>query len=160
MKRVGSSFLSNILLALAWLLLTGEFTAWNFGIGFLLGLLILSFISRESGAYYVRKILQFTRFLLFFLWELTKANLKVAVYVLNPRTQIRPGFLAVELEARSDLEIALLANLITLTPGTLSLDTSPDRKYLFVHAMFVDDPESFKRTLKEDFEAKVLELLR
>jgi multicomponent Na+:H+ antiporter subunit E len=50
--------------------------------------------------------------------------------------------------------------LITLTPGTLSLDVSSDRNYLFLHAMFVEDPEVFKRSLKENYEARVLELLR
>jgi multicomponent Na+:H+ antiporter subunit E len=159
-KRVGSSFLANLLLTLGWVALTGEFAAWNFAVGFLMGLLVLSLSGRDVGAYYVRKIIQSGRFLLFFLWELIKANAKIASYVLRLSEKARPAFLALPLEVRTDLEIALLANLITLTPGTLSLDVSSDRKYLFLHAMFVDDPEQFKRQIKEDFESRVLELLR
>ncbi len=60
----------------------------------------------------------------------------------------------------SDVEITLLANLVTLTPGTLSLDVSEDRSTLFVHAMFVDDPDVLRREIKHGFERRVLELLR
>jgi multicomponent Na+:H+ antiporter subunit E len=67
---------------------------------------------------------------------------------------------AVPLDAESDVEITLLANLVTLTPGSLSLDIAPDRSCLYVHAMFVDDVEQLRRDVKEGFERRVLELLR
>ena len=92
---------------------------------------------------------------LFFLWELILANLRVAYDIVTVKHFMRPGILAIELEARTDLEIALLANLISLTPGTLSLDVSIDRRFLFVHAMYLTEPEDFKR-----FEARLLEAIR
>ena len=61
---------------------------------------------------------------------------------------------------RTDLEITLLANLITVTPGSFSLDVSDDRSVLYVHAMYVDDPEALRREIKDGFERRVLELLR
>ena len=66
----------------------------------------------------------------------------------------------VPLDATTDAEIALLANLVTLTPGTLSLDVSADRRVLYVHGMFVDDPDELRRAVKQGFERRVLELLR
>nr|WP_253451995.1 Na+/H+ antiporter subunit E [Halomonas sp. Y3] len=63
------------------------------------------------------------------------------------------------LEARTELEITMVANLISLTPGTLSLDVSDDRKVLYIHAMFLDDEEELRRNLKE-MEYRALELFR
>ena len=64
------------------------------------------------------------------------------------------------LDAKTDAEITLLANVVTLTPGTLSLDVSPDRSTLYVHAMFLESPEALRRDIKEGFEKRILELLR
>jgi multicomponent Na+:H+ antiporter subunit E len=58
------------------------------------------------------------------------------------------------------LEIALMANMITLTPGTMSLGVSRDRKFLYVHSMFIDDPETLKREIKEGIESPLLEVMR
>jgi multicomponent Na+:H+ antiporter subunit E len=73
-----------------------------------------------------------------------------------------PGVVAIPLDARTDAEITLLANLITLTPGSVSLDLSEDRRVLYVHAMYIDggDVEAYRRSIKEGLERRVLELLR
>jgi multicomponent Na+:H+ antiporter subunit E len=68
--------------------------------------------------------------------------------------------IGIPLEAKTDLEITVLANLITMTPGTLSLDVSPDRKTLYVHAMYIKNPEALRFDIKENLERRVLELLR
>jgi multicomponent Na+:H+ antiporter subunit E len=60
----------------------------------------------------------------------------------------------------SDNEITMLSNLLTLTPGTLSLDVSADRKVLYVHAMYIDDVDEVRRKIKEGFERRILEVLR
>ena len=70
------------------------------------------------------------------------------------------AIVAVPLDVETDGEITLLANLISLTPGSLCLDVSEDRKTLYVHVMFLDDVEECRRELKEGFERRVLELLR
>jgi multicomponent Na+:H+ antiporter subunit E len=67
---------------------------------------------------------------------------------------------AIPLEARTDFEILFLANLITLTPGTLSLDVSADRKVLYVHAMFLEDRDGFRKQMKDGMERRLLEVLR
>jgi multicomponent Na+:H+ antiporter subunit E len=72
---------------------------------------------------------------------------------------MQPGVIALPLSARTEMEITLVANLISLTPGTLSLDVSDDRKVLYIHAMFLDDEEELRRNLKE-MEHRALELFR
>ena len=80
--------------------------------------------------------------------------------MITPPFYSRPGIVAVPLDARTDFEIMTLANLISLTPGTLSLDVSEDRRTLYVHAMFIDDPDALRREIKQGMERRVLEALR
>ena len=95
-------------------------------------------------------------FFLFYLLEVLVSNLRVARDVLSPRPRIRPAIVAVPLEpGLSDRQIMLLANLITMTPGTLSLDVSPERDRLFIHVLNLEDPEAFRNEIKENFEARI-----
>jgi multicomponent Na+:H+ antiporter subunit E len=156
-----TAFLWNILLALAWVAMTGGFTPPNLALGFGLGYLILFFYQRVLGpATYFRKVRQAVGFVGYFIRELVLANLRLAFDVVTPGFHMRPGVVAVPLDAKTDLEITLLANLITVTPGSFSLDVSDDRTVLYVHAMYVDDPEAYRRTIKDGYERRVLELLR
>ena len=156
-----SALLWNLLLALAWVAATGVFSFDNLVVGFLMGFLAL-FISRRvvGSPRYFNKVGQVISLLGFFLWELLLANLRVAHDVLTPRHYMRPGVIAVPLDAETDNEITMLSNLLTLTPGTLSLDVSVDRKVLYVHAMYIDDAEDVRRKIKDGFERRVLEVLR
>jgi multicomponent Na+:H+ antiporter subunit E len=99
-------------------------------------------------------------FALFYVWELILANLRVAYDVLTPKPRIRPGVLAIPLQAKTDAEITMLANLITLTPGSVSLDVSSDRRFLYLHAMYIADVEKYRESIKEQMERRVLEVLR
>lgn len=93
------------------------------------------------------------------LYELVASSIRVAWEVLTPRTYARPGIIALPLDVRSDLGITVLANLISLTPGSLVLGVSPDRRMLFVHMMFIEEPEAERRAIKRGFERRVLEVL-
>ncbi len=81
---------------------------------------------------------------------------------LAAESYVCPGVVAIPLDARTDAEITMLANLITLTPGSVSLDLSDDRSVLYVHAMYIDggDVEAYRRSVKAGLERRVLELLR
>jgi multicomponent Na+:H+ antiporter subunit E len=154
-------FVANLLLALVWGAMTGSFTLTNLLFGFVLGYLVLLAAGRILGpSRYHSRILKVFAFLGFYLVEVIMANLRVAYDVVTPAFRTRPGIIAVPLEAKTDLEITLLANLVTMTPGTLSIDVSADRKTLYVHAMFVDDPDVFRDELKRGLERRVLEILR
>lgn len=158
-----NGLLWNLLLAFSWATMTAEFTLANLAVGFGLGFLILLFARRVVGLEsYARKVRQAIDLFFFFVWELIQSNLRLAHDVVTPKHYMRPAIVAVPLDARSDLEITLLANMVSLTPGTLSLDVSADRRVLFLHAMYVDnnDIEAVRRGIKEGFERRILELLR
>ncbi|MBN2470798.1 MAG: Na+/H+ antiporter subunit E [Anaerolineae bacterium] len=155
-----TTFLLNILLALAWVALTGEFTPLNLLIGFALGLLAL-WVTRRNGGRprYVGKLFVILNFTLFFIKELVVANLRMAALSFKPHNRLRPAIVAVPLDVNSDLEITLLANLITLTPGTLALDVSDDRQILYVHVADIrESPDSVRQNIKRGFERRVKEL--
>ncbi len=151
----------NILLAFAWVLLTRNATYQAFLEGLIIAFVVL-YIAR--GAYpkskYFSRIPKTIIFILYFLKELIKANLMVAYDILTPEDKMSPAIIAYPLQCETDLEITMLANLITLTPGTLSIDLSEDKKYLFVHSMYVNDPEDFKKEIANGLEKKILELTR
>lgn len=153
-------FIWNIMLALAWLALTGNFTGSGMVTGFVFGYLVLAFVTRLSGETrsYTRKIFQVLGFTLFYIWEVVRSNVRVAYEVLTPTHNMKPGVIGLPLDSDSDAVISLLANLITMTPGTLSLDVSNDRRMLFIHGMYIEDEETLRRDLK-DLERRVIDLL-
>lgn len=158
-----SVFWGNIFLPVVWMALTGRFTLANYLIGFVLTSLAL-WVVRPPGEVnllvYLARLRRWLRFAGFFLWELAVASLRVVYDILTWRHRMRPAVIAIPLDLKTDLEITLLANLITLTPGTLSLDVSPERDVLYIHAMYVDDVEAFRKRIKESMEHQVREVLR
>ena len=156
-----NGFLWNILLAVVWAAITGNFAPANQVLGFVLGFVVLFFTRRMIGSSdYGRRLLQALRLVLYFLWELFLSNLRVASDVLRPKLRLRPGVIAIPLDAHTDAEIVLLANLITVTPGSLSLDVSADRQTLYLHVMHFDDPEAVRRKVKDGFERRILAVTR
>jgi multicomponent Na+:H+ antiporter subunit E len=130
-------------------------------VGYALGFLVLMFTQRIIGpSRYFWKVRKLVSFAGFFLWQLLQANLRVAHDVVTPKFYMQPAVLGIPLEAETDAEITLLASLITLTPGTLSLELSEDRRTLYLHAMFVRDRDALRREIKEGFERRLLEVLR
>lgn len=158
-----TKFLSNILLTLIWVFLTGGYEFNNFLFGFVLSFIILWILSgaedKETKKYF-QIVPRIISFIVFFIWELTKANIQVAYEVITPKFSMKPGIVALPLDAKTDLEITLLANLITLTPGTLAMDVSSDRSVLYVHGMYVMNKKEFIKDIKQGFEKRLLEILR
>ena len=152
--------LLNLLLALLWAAITGEITLFSLGTGFVIGFIVLVMVGRALGnTHYSRRFLKGVGLALFFLWELMVSSLRVAWDVITPHPIMHPAIVAVPLDVTTDAEITLLANLISLTPGTLSLDVSEDRKTLFVHGMHVEDGEALRASIKHDFERRVRDFL-
>ncbi len=156
-----NTFTINILLTIIWVALTGDKEVSNFIFGFLLTYSILYLISgKKTRKGYFLRVPNIIIFIGYFIIELIKANLQVAYDVITPKNYMKPGIVGVPLDAKTDLEITLLANIITLTPGTLSLDVSTDKKTLYVHSMYIDDPEDFIIDIKMGFERRLLRILR
>lgn len=150
-------FVQNIFLALAWAALAGQFSFANLAFGFFLGWAVLKLLGPTP---WVQKARQVIAFIFLFVGSLILANINVAISVFAPLSRLRPAIIALPLDTCTDAEITLLANLITLTPGTLSLDVAHDRTVLYVHCLAVGDPDETKREIKEGFERAVQEVLR
>ena len=148
--------LVNLLLAFAWAAMTGAFSLLNVVFGFVLGGICLSLIRNQAGAmsHFVRLILAVELAVIFVL-ELVKSSVNVAIIVLSPGRVLQPAIIAYPLEVKSDAEITLLANLITLTPGTLSIDVSDDASTLYVHAIDAPDIDAIIADIKSSFESRI-----
>lgn len=154
-------FFLNVMLAAVWMSLSGNFSGLNLIMGLIIGFIALLIVQRQLPILhgYALRVPRLFMFLLFFVKELISANLKVAFDILTPPWHMRPGVIGLPLEAKTDLEITMVANFISLTPGTLSLDVSSDRRVLFIHAMFLQDEQALVNELKE-FERRILDIMR
>lgn len=153
-------FILNIALAVIWAALWGSPTLLMLGSGYVLGFLTLWFSAPVFGltdSYFLRSW-RIVRLILFFIYELVMSSLRVAWDVMTPGDSSTPAILEMPLDVSSDIEILLVTNLISLTPGTLSLDVSDDRKTLTFHAMYADDPQAVIDDLRNGMERLVKEV--
>lgn len=129
---------------------------------FIIAYFILWLLSYFYNKEHFRKVPKIISLIVYFIKELVVASLKVAYDVMTPRFLMKPAVIAFPLDAKSDLEITFLASLITLTPGTLSIDVTEDRKILYVHAMYIRNGnlEELKQEIKQGFERRILEITR
>jgi multicomponent Na+:H+ antiporter subunit E len=149
--------LGSILLALAWAALEGEITLANLLVGYGFGYVILTLLARGGvlPSTLASKTAHATGLVAFFVWELLLANVRVAADVLRPRSAISPAVVAIPLDVTSDGEILLLSMLINITPGSVTIDLSDDRRTLYVHVMHMRTAEESRREIKEGFERRV-----
>jgi multicomponent Na+:H+ antiporter subunit E len=154
-------YLVNVLMALAWAAVTGSFSLVNLIFGFALGALALSLIREQVGSMgYFSRGRRVLALMALFVYELVLSAIRVAILVLTPDMKLKPGIFAFPLRVDRDFEITLLANLITLTPGTLSVDVSDDRRFLYVHALDCSDPDQTREDIADGFERKIMEAFR
>ena len=154
--------LGNVLLALAWAALQGDLSPTTLGTGLVVGYVILAVLVHGGVLHpspYIGRVYRVIGLLAYFLWELVRANVRLAVDVATPRYHMTPGIIAVPLDATRDTEILLLSMLINTTPGSVALDVSPDRKLLYVHVMYMTTPDAARSEIKTGFERRVLGVL-
>lgn len=107
----------------------------------------------------ILRISKLIGFLGFYVKEVVLSNLRVARDVVSPRTRIEPSFLGIDLDPEmNDRQRMILANLITMTPGTLSVDIDPEGTVLYLHVMYADDPEELRRSIREDYSRRIKEV--
>ena len=149
---------TNLILAGIWAALAGSFSLFTLATGFVVGYAILWIVQPLTGATrYHFRVIAWIRLVVMFHYELIVSSFAVAWDVLTPAHRSRPDIIDVPLDVTSDAGILLVTNLISLTPGTLSLDVSEDRRTLRVHAMFADDPDEIRRTIKNGMEKWVID---
>lgn len=158
-------FLMNIMLTFVWVALTGHLNYANFFFGFALGFFILWLIdsrrnTKSNDRKYFNRVPKIIKFFLMITYDLLKANIAVTYEVVTPRLNMKPGIVQYTMDAKTDFEITMLSNLISLTPGTLIIDVSEDKKVLYIHAMHLSNKEKFIENIKNRIEKKLLEILR
>ena len=154
-------FALNILLALAWAALWGGMGLANLMAGFVLGFFVLRLargLIPEGQQGYFRVLPQTILLAAYFLKELVKSCIQVARDCIKRDPQLTPTIVHMPLDVKTDLEIFLVANLITLTPGTLTLDVAEDRSYLVVHSIYGGDDDALIADLKAGMEAHVMKV--
>lgn len=104
----------------------------------------------------LRKLISLAGFVPYYLGEVVRSNFRVAYDIVTPRDHFSPAIIAIPLAPMTDLQLLMLSNLVTMTPGTLTLDVSPDRKFIFIHAMYAGDVDSLIHDFKTNFEPRIL----
>ncbi|UOE95613.1 MULTISPECIES: Na+/H+ antiporter subunit E [Bacillaceae] len=151
--------LLNVVLAVIWVFLQNSYTFVDFLVGYVIGLGILLVLRRFLVFdFYFRRLYAFIKLLLLFSKELILSNIDLIKIVLSPKMDIKPGIVAVPTKLTSDWELTLLASLITLTPGTLTMDFSDDNKILYIHSIHVPDKEAMIKQIQTTFEKAIMEV--
>jgi multicomponent Na+:H+ antiporter subunit E len=158
-----SAGLLAILLAVGWVAVTGTFTLPNLLLGIVVAIFVIFLLRhRLSRPLPLRRVVATVWLILFFIRELLLSAISVARLALSPglRARLEPAIIAFPLTVQSDAGITLLANLITLTPGTLTLDVSADHRHLYVHALTLGSRETLIRSIADGLERRVIEVFR
>src|SRR5690625_4956631 len=130
----------NLIISFMWMFLSESYTLVTFTLGYIVGIILLLFLNRFfKERFYLERFFKFIVLFLTFIRELIVSNIDIVklVYAQNP--DFEPGIFAMPIEVKKNWEITLLANLITLTPGTLSVAISDDKSQIFIHAMHIED---------------------
>lgn len=156
MKRLLPHPLLTPIIAAVWLLLNNSIAPGQILLGLVLGWAIPRFtLAFWPEPVRVYQPLTLLRFAAVFLYDMLAANLTVARLILAGPRRLRPAFVTVPLDLVDDFAISLLANIVCLTPGTVSARLSTDRRQLLVHALDVESPQQLVATIKQRFEAPI-----
>lgn len=153
----------HLVISFMWMLLNESYTGSSFIAGYLIGAVLLFLLKRFlPGAFYLQRLWKVCKLILLFIKELILSNIDIVklVYTPNLKDKVEPGIFAYPIELTKGWEITLLANLITLTPGTLSVAMSEDYSIIYVHAMHIDTEEDSIRSIKETFEKAIMEVTK
>lgn len=156
MKRISTlSLRVPILLVwfvVLWESLWGNFTIANLVSGVVVSISLVLLVRlpdadlRSYRGGKVRPLRAFV-FALYFLWQVVKANVSLALVVIAPRERIQPGIIGVPIRDCSDALVTLIANSFTLTPGSLTIEVLEDPTIIYVHVLQLDDPERVRAEL-------------
>lgn len=154
--------LLNLAIALVWMLLHDAWNTLTFTEGFIIGLVMIFFLRRFfPGPFYGKKIWSIAKLIGLFSVELVKSSLLVIFQITRPKLRIKPGIFKIETVLKSDWEIMMLSNMITLTPGSVVIEVAPREGVMFVHAMDVSGTlESAIVATKVKFEKAIMEVSR
>lgn len=159
MASMASQFLLNLAMAMVWELLFPEWTLAAFLVGYAIGAIILTIVySREPKNFYLYRLYKAFILLLIFFKEVILSGLNVFRYAFMPLSRLKPGIIKMEVDFENEAELVLISNMITLTPGTMTLEISPDNKTIYIHALDCSDPEALIDSVRKTFEKPIKEV--
>jgi len=154
-------------MAILWCLLQSSFTPQNLVVGFVLGGVIgfalrgaAMEIAISRSTFSIKRLFRIVNYIMHLIKEIVIANFKVMKLILTPRLKVRPGIIALPTEVRGDLQVTILGNSITLTPGTITMLVTSDQNTLYVHTLDIEAPEKVRREIKETLEKYILRMGR
>ncbi|EJD5763481.1 Na+/H+ antiporter Mnh1 subunit E [Staphylococcus pseudintermedius] len=149
----------NLFLAIFWLFVSDSYTMNAFVLGYLFALLLV-FLMRKllPGRFYVITLYKVIKLVFVFLLELIKANIDVLRIILQPRIKNESAFFVYETDLEHPWQVALLSNLITLTPGTVVIGVNDDMKRLYIHCLNFSTKEKEVAGIKGSLEKAVREV--
>ena len=158
-----AQLLLNLFIAFLWMTLMDEdelkFT--TFFAGFLVGIGIIFFMHRFFGTqFYLRRLFKTIKLLFIFISELTQSSIVVLGQILSPKLKIKPGIFKYETVLKSDVEVTMLSLLLTLTPGSVVMEVSPEGDTLYIHAMDVEQSKAGLIKQLKNFEKAIMEVTR
>lgn len=156
-------FLLNLFIAFLWMLLIDEdeLRFSTFFVGFLVGIVIVFFMRRFfDQQFYLRRLFLVFKLIFIFISELFQSSVFVLKHILSPKLNLKPGIFTYETALRSDWEVTTLALLLTLTPGSVVMEVTPEGNVFYIHAMDLENSRDFLvRSLKK-FEKAIMEVTR
>lgn len=153
--------LLNIFIATLWMLLQDKWSFPSFFAGYMVGIVILFFLRRFfKNEFYLNTFIAVLNLLFVFLKELVSSTGLVLRQVTRRKIDINPAVFAVKTDLEGDWEIPILALLLSLTPGSIVLEISPDNKTFFIHAMDIEESKSSIIQAKTSFEKAIKEVTR
>ena len=158
-----AQFLLNITIAFLWTLLMDEdaFYITTFLTGYLIGIGILFLMHRFFGTkFYLLRVFSAIKLLLIFISELSHSSILIMKQILSPKLNIKPGIFTYEHSMEGDYELTTLALLLTLTPGSVVMEVSPDGKIFYIHAMDVESSRDAVLKSIKVFEKAIMEVTR
>ncbi len=105
-----------------------------------------------------RRLFAVLKFIPFYIWEMIVSSLVLAFDILRPKKSFHHGIVAVDIEVQNETALLVLVNLVSMTPGSLVVAISSDRKTLYVHTMYLENPQTFREEFKKDFEKRIKEI--
>jgi len=160
MNRLLPHPLLSAILLLIWLLLVNELSIGHVLLGGLLGWAVPMYTARFwPDQVRVRRPLLLLRFVGVVLYDILVANVTVARLILGRQERLSPAFVVMPLALRSEVAISLLANTVSLTPGTVSAYLSADRRCLIIHSLHTTAPDELLATIRQRYELPLKEIL-
>ncbi|MEA2103978.1 MAG: Na+/H+ antiporter subunit E [Candidatus Cloacimonadota bacterium] len=147
---------------LVWILITMKFSLESLIAGLLLSFVTSIFAGEilivTERKFHLNRIFYSIKYIVKLFWEMLKANFHVAYIVIHPKLPVKPGIVKIKTKLKRDSALTMLANSITLTPGTLTIDVDKENQFLYIHWIDVltEDTEEATKKIGGKFE-KILE---